>query len=129
MNKFTDNFNLQKAHMDKMFGRTSENDISKAHKTHKYLKIENGKYIYDHDKMTSKDHFESAQHHINLSGKRENDGEKYHEKLALNHDKLGWSKKIKEADQLTKAQQELDKKRKDTIAKIKGEIPREGLGK
>ena len=34
-----------------------------AHKKHKYLTIKDGKYIYDHSKMTSKDHHDAAEHH------------------------------------------------------------------
>lgn len=35
----------------------------KHHAKHKYLKIEDGKYIYDYDKMTNKDHEAAVQHH------------------------------------------------------------------
>lgn len=38
-------------------------DLVKAHKMHKYLTIENGKYIYDYDKMSSQDHEKAIEHH------------------------------------------------------------------
>lgn len=34
-----------------------------SHKNHKYLRIENGKYIYDHSKMTAQDHRDEQQFH------------------------------------------------------------------
>jgi hypothetical protein len=48
---------------DETFATTKDLIEKSAHSKHKYLKIENGKYIYDHSKMTSKDHHDAAEHH------------------------------------------------------------------
>lgn len=55
---------------DALYGRNekkvSMNDLIEKgtkHSTHKYLRIENGKYIYDDSKMTSKDHKEAVEMH------------------------------------------------------------------
>lgn len=42
------------------------------HKRHKYLKIENGKYIYDISKMSAKDHKKAAEYHFNQNYKLNN---------------------------------------------------------
>lgn len=63
------------AHIAKSYGVDLEkialNDLIKA-KMHKYIRIENGKYIYDHDKMTANDHkFESERHRNNAKKLRD----------------------------------------------------------
>jgi len=74
------------------------------HKTHKYLKIENGKYIYDHDQMTAKDHESAAKYHSNQMSKYESangvtDKAKYeeHKKQHEEHSRLAKVKEFRES--------------------------------
>lgn len=53
----------------KSFGigdETEDDQLQKGtpHQKHKYLKIENGKYIYDYDNMGASDHEKAASHHL-----------------------------------------------------------------
>lgn len=50
-----------------------------THAKHKYLEIKDGKYIYDHAKMTSKDHFETAKKHMSDAAKHSMLGQKDYE--------------------------------------------------
>jgi len=71
------------------------------HKTHKYLKIVNGHYIYKENEMTSKDHSEAASHHkmefekLNKTNKIDEKHRKklkYHQDVADRHEKLAKDK-------------------------------------
>ena len=69
------------------------------HSKHKYLKIENGKYIYDYDKMTSKDHHDAAEFHENLGRKEklivdiEKQEREMNKHIKLAKEKLGFGDK------------------------------------
>lgn len=52
------------------------NDFEKGtpHKNHKYLRIENGKYIYDEKQMTAKDHANAHKFHFEKQYEHHNEG-------------------------------------------------------
>lgn len=59
----------------KSFGIEEDDTLQKArHQRHKYLRIENGKYIYDYDSMSPDDHRKAKEFH-------RKEGDKVHEKL------------------------------------------------
>lgn len=83
------------------------NLIKSMHGKHKYLKIENGKYIYDHFKMTSKDHHKvSEEHNDKRQLLQEHGGDKdkleMHSKLAKEHEDIAYKKEGEERKKIKK---------------------------
>lgn len=94
---------IEKAYgVDPIFDKTNKNDIEKAaHQKHKYLKIENGKYIYDHSQMTKQDHLDASEIHIkyvqdHASDKKKDAAYGDHFDLYEKHKKLAKEKSEKE---------------------------------
>jgi hypothetical protein len=99
----------------------STDEIFKAHKgsrhtNHKYLSVDDEGYHYEHSKMTSKDHFDAADLHINERRKAEPASEAHvqHGKLAEEHEALGWEKEVKERKKIKK---DTDSKLGEKVAK------------
>lgn len=101
-----------------------ENDIEKSkgpHKNHKYLRIENGKYIYDESKMNASNHKEAGLHHSNQKTTLKEQGKHvdadYHAELEDKHNKLAEEKEKTEASS--------SKKYTGTIGKVVTSILKE----
>lgn len=85
--------------LSKAFSDLQIDLVKGAHASHKYLRIENGRYIYDHSKMSAADHKAAFEFHkdraeqekfsrIGAGGKEKqetNNIVKYHEQLADTH--------------------------------------------
>lgn len=107
------------SNIEKAYNPAPVFDIEKsAHKDHKYLKIENGKYIYDHLKMTSKDHIEASEFHVKEKEKLdkeygiEHGGEDQlqHKLLSEEHDKLSYKKESEERKKIKAETEKQDDK-------------------
>lgn len=77
-----------------------------VHSTHKYLKKEGTKYIYNHDKMTSSDHEKAAKHHEKEMSKTTGSVREMHDHKNAEHTRLGKEKKEKEDGDEHKTQYE-----------------------
>lgn len=100
------------------------------HARHKYVRIDNGKYIYDNDKMSKEDHEETRMYHAKLAKehneKGHDDQRAYHAKLAREHDELANDKKSRKENSNDKVQNALDKKHRDHLARTdQDDDPRE----
>ena len=100
----TKDFFLQKSQViEKIYNPTL---MKSAHKSHKYLKIVDGKYIYNYDAMTTKDHDNAIGTHLKLQeqyGLTNTEKEKHkisleHGQEAEKHAKLKKEKAKKESD-------------------------------
>lgn len=116
-NEFISLGDYNDSNIEKAYNPAPVFDIEKsAHKDHKYLKIEDGKYIYDYSKMTSKDHIEASEFHKNEAerwkkGFKQTSSEVYkHEKLAKEHDALSYKKESEERKKIKAETEKQDDK-------------------
>ncbi len=101
--------NSQQARRNQLLkGFINQDDILEKggkHKQHKYLEIKDGKYIYDYDKMTAKDHKDAADFHNKEAGKASDNSqpEEYdkHANLAGDHWLKSEEKSKKKEDSLS----------------------------
>lgn len=115
--------NIEKAYAanDEFNSQFKGNVIEKsgAHKSHKYLRIENGKYIYDHSKMTAQDHRDEQQFHIERAKHHLDNWERSKQTKKDEHELVKHGKHVDMANEHQKLANEKAKSEKPSLEKIK----------
>lgn len=92
------------------------------HQKHKYLRIENGRYIYDEAKMSTKDHKEAADYHFNKFEEARKKPHKksdtfYDKEKQLHHEEWYKHKKLAEEKEKSKESVKIDDDYNDSKTK------------